>query len=97
MPTEDPDGGWKLRVSGDGSSAVHLLNTGAFTVYDVASGDVIIGPVAPAFDAHDVAINADGSLIAVTGGDDGQAAVYAMPDGREVGTLRGLPRPDAAY
>lgn len=92
-PPDDSDAGRALRVSADGRSVVQLTWSGAFTVYDVASGEVLVGPLRPTFAASDVAINADGSLIAIGGGNEGEAAVYGVADGREVGTLPGLPPP----
>ena len=39
-----------------------------FSVYELAGGRRVIGPITPSFGAGDVAINADGSLVAVAGG-----------------------------
>jgi DNA-binding SARP family transcriptional activator len=66
----------------------------AFSVYQIASGGRVVGPVSPAFGASDVAINADGSLVAVAGGAEGELAVYRTADGARVGAVPGLPRPD---
>lgn len=65
----------------------------AFSVYDVTSGRRVLGPVTPPFAPGDVAINADGSLVAVAGGFDGKVAVYRTSDGEQLGALPGLPRP----
>jgi WD40 repeat protein len=66
----------------------------SFSVYELASGRSVSGLNTPSFGAGDVAINADGSLVAVAGGYDGELAVYRTADGELLGTLAGLPRPD---
>ena len=66
----------------------------ALLVYDVASGDRVLGPVAPPVGPGDVAISADGSLVAVAGGYDGKVVVYRTDDGETIGSLPGVPRPD---
>jgi DNA-binding SARP family transcriptional activator/WD40 repeat protein len=66
----------------------------SFSVYELASGRRVGGLFTPSFGAGDVAINADGSLVAVAGGYDGELAVYRTTDGELLGTLAGLPRPD---
>jgi DNA-binding SARP family transcriptional activator/WD40 repeat protein len=66
----------------------------SFSVYELASGRSVRGLITPSFGAGDVAINADGSLVAVAGGYDGELAVYRTADGELLGTLAGLPRPD---
>ena len=65
----------------------------AFSVYELARGRRVLGPIAPSFGAGDVAINADGSLVAVAGGYDGELAVYRTADGELLGNVAGLPRP----
>jgi WD40 repeat protein len=54
----------------------------------------VLGPVTPPFSTGDVAINHDGSVVAVSGGYDGDVALYRTADGRLVGTVPGVPRPD---
>ena len=66
----------------------------SFSVYELASGRSVRGLITPSFGAGDAAINADGSLVAVAGGYDGELAVYRTADGELLGTLGGLPRPD---
>jgi DNA-binding SARP family transcriptional activator/WD40 repeat protein len=66
----------------------------SFSVYEIARGRRVLGPITPSFGAGDVAINADGSLVTVAGGYDGELAVYRTADGELLGTLAGLPRPD---
>ncbi len=68
----------------------------ALTVFEIGSGRRVSGPITPAFGAGDVAINADGSLVAVAGGYDGELAVYRTADGELLGTVTGLPRPTEA-
>ena len=65
----------------------------AFSVYEIATGRRALGPVVPPFGAGDIAINANGSLVAVAGGYDGDVAVYRTADGRRIGSLPGLARP----
>jgi DNA-binding SARP family transcriptional activator/WD40 repeat protein len=67
---------------------------GLFSVYDVASGHRIVGPVTSPFGLADIALNADGSLVAVAGGYDGDVAVYRSADATLVGTVPGLSRPE---
>jgi WD40 repeat protein len=66
----------------------------AFSVYEIASGRRTLGPVSTPFGPGDIAINADGSLIAVAGGFDGDVAVYRTSDGRQLGVAQGVPRPE---
>jgi WD40 repeat protein len=68
----------------------------ALMVYDVASGEAVLGPLTPPVGPGDVAISDDGSVVAVAGGYDGKVAVYAAHDGEEIGSLPGVPRPDEA-
>ena len=70
--TDNPDGCGdleRLRATDDRGCA-------AFSVYEIASGRRVLGPVVPPFGPGDIAINADGSLVAVAGGFDGDVAVY---------------------
>lgn len=66
---------------------------GAFVVYDVATGEPVGEPVElPGGPGH-VAINADGSVVAVVATHDGALSVHRADDGSLVGWLPGLPRP----
>jgi DNA-binding SARP family transcriptional activator/WD40 repeat protein len=65
----------------------------AFSVYEIASGRRLLGPVVPPFGPGDIAINADGSLVVVAGGFRGDVAVYRTAGGRRIGVLPGLARP----
>lgn len=65
----------------------------ALVVYNITTGDVVFGPVTPPMGPGDVAINADGSLVAVAGGYTGDAIVYQTDSGTIVGVVDGLPRP----
>jgi DNA-binding SARP family transcriptional activator/WD40 repeat protein/energy-coupling factor transporter ATP-binding protein EcfA2 len=67
---------------------------GALLVYDVASGELVLGPITPPFGPGDVAINADGSVVAVAGGYDGDVAVYTTSDDEQLAAFDGPPRPD---
>ena len=88
-----------LRVSGDGRFVAQLIELPAdaaastLVVYDVATGQVVFGPFTPPFFAADVALNTDGSLVALAGGPNGDLAVYRLADGQPVGTLLGIARP----
>jgi len=62
-------------------------------VYDIVTGRRVLGPVSAPTDPGDLAINADGSLVAVTGGLDGELLIYRTADGGRVGTVDGLGRP----
>lgn len=62
-------------------------------VHDIATGRRLLGPLVVPFSGGDVAINQDGTLVAVTGGMDGDLATYDVRAGRRLGTLSGLPRP----
>jgi DNA-binding SARP family transcriptional activator/WD40 repeat protein len=66
---------------------------GSFSVFEVATGRRLVGPVPSPFPATDVAIDADGSHVTVAGGRAGDLAVYRVADGVELGTLAGLPPP----
>jgi DNA-binding SARP family transcriptional activator/WD40 repeat protein len=66
----------------------------ALSVYELATGRRVLGPVSPPFGPGDLAISGDGSLVAVTGGYDGDLAVYRTARSAPVATLAGLPRPD---
>ena len=65
----------------------------ALLVYDITSGEPVLGPVTPPVGPGDLALNADGSLVAVAGGYDGKVAVYRTGDGELVGVTDGVPRP----
>jgi DNA-binding SARP family transcriptional activator/WD40 repeat protein len=65
----------------------------AFSVYEIATGRRVLGPVVPPFGPGDIAINADGSRVAVAGGFNGDVAVYRTADGRRTGVRAGLARP----
>ncbi len=63
-------------------------------VHDVDSGRRILGPVVTPFAGSDVAINGDGSLVAVAGGLHGDVVTYDVAERRRLGRLSGLPRPE---
>jgi outer membrane protein assembly factor BamB len=65
-------------------------------VYEVASGERVLGPMTPPVGPGDLALSADGSLVAVAGGYDGKVVVYRTDTAERVGALAGLPRPDTA-
>ncbi|WP_380167605.1 BTAD domain-containing putative transcriptional regulator [Jannaschia sp. R86511] len=99
----------RIRVSRDGSRVVTLavpdpadpcdLPAGALagcasiTVHDVGSGRRVMGPTVVPFTAGDVAIDDDGSRVAVAGGEAGDVVVHRTSDGALVGRLAGVPQP----
>jgi WD40 repeat protein len=89
-----------VRVSDDGRLVAQLADvsgeppTNTLSVYDIATGRRVFGPLTPAFFVGDVAINSDGSLVAVAGGPNGDLAVYRVADAEPVGTVPGLGRPE---
>ena len=68
----------------------------ALLVYDVATGRPVLGPVTPPVGPGDLAISADGLLVAVAGGYDGRVVVYRTSDGQVAGDFAGVPRPAGA-
>jgi DNA-binding SARP family transcriptional activator/WD40 repeat protein len=68
----------------------------SFSVYEVASGRRILGPITPPVGPGGVATNADGSLVAVVGGYDGDLVLYRTADGSELGRVPGPARPESA-
>ena len=89
-----------LRVSGDGRFVAQLIDvsadpaTNTLSVYEIATGRVVLGPLTPPFFAADAALNPDGSLVGVAGGPNGDLAIYRVADGQLVGTVAGLSRPE---
>ena len=89
-----------LKVSDDGRFVTQLRDAtadppaAALTVYELASGRLVFGPVTAPFVAGDVAINADGSLVAVAGGESGDLALYRVADAQLAGVVPGLGRPE---
>jgi WD40 repeat protein len=89
VSTSNPDGCWdpaRLRATDNRGCA-------AFSVYEIATGRRTLGLIVPPFGPGDIAINADGSLVAVAGGYDGDVAVYRAADGSRTGVLPGIRRP----
>jgi DNA-binding SARP family transcriptional activator/WD40 repeat protein/energy-coupling factor transporter ATP-binding protein EcfA2 len=92
VPTEAPQPCFELdvlRVTDDAGCA-------ALVVYDVARGERVLGPVTLPIGPGDLAVNVDGSLVAVAGGYDGKVAVYRTGSGEPVGIVPGMPRPSDA-
>lgn len=63
-------------------------------VYDIESGRLLLGAIVPPLGPGDVSLNADGSLVAVAGGYDGDVAVYRVDDESLVDVVRRPPRPE---
>jgi WD40 repeat protein len=88
-----------VRVSGDGRYVAQLADVGsapaatALSVYQINSGRRVFGPLRTPFPAGDIALNADGSLVAVAGGPRGDLTVYRRAAAQMVGTLPGLGSP----
>jgi hypothetical protein len=80
-------------VSGS-SAATGARWCGTVSIFDIASGGLLFGPVRPPFPVDDVAIDGDGEHVAVAGGATGRVAVYRVAEGTMLGTLRGLTRPE---
>jgi WD40 repeat protein len=91
-----------VRVSADGRFVAQLVLTSVdpalnvLTVYEVATGRVVLGPLTPPFNPADLALNADGSLLALTATNSGDLAVYRVLDGQLVGSLSGLSGPEGS-
>jgi DNA-binding SARP family transcriptional activator/WD40 repeat protein len=67
---------------------------GAVAVFDIATGRPLLEPVQAPFPVDDIAIDADGTHLAVAGGPDGEVAVHRVDDGTLLGMLAGLTPPD---
>jgi len=63
------------------------------TVFDVATGRPVLGPLHTPFSAGDVALDPHGRTVAVAGGPYGELATYDVDSGRLLGTVAGLRRP----
>lgn len=66
-------------------------------VYDTRTGGLLAGPILTPFTGGDVAINRDGSLVAVTGGLNGDVTVWNVSSGEQSSVVKGLPRPDGIF
>ena len=62
-------------------------------IYETRTGRRIMEPVIPPFGIGQVAINSDGSSIAVGGGYDGDIAIYRPADTEPVAVIAGVARP----
>jgi DNA-binding SARP family transcriptional activator/WD40 repeat protein len=76
------------------TSAADGSGCGELSVFEIATGRRIAGPIEAPFAAADLAIDADGSHVALAGGPGGDLALYRVADGVELGTLAGLPPPE---
>jgi hypothetical protein len=86
VETDSPEGCGRFASSPDSDGE----GCGAFSVYEIGTGRRVLGPVTPPFQPGDLALNADGSLVAVGGGLAGDLAVYRTDGGEQVGALAGL-------
>ena len=89
-----------VRASDDGRRVAQLIDIDAaepanvVNIYNTATGRRVLGPLSAPFFAADIAIDADGSTVAVAGGPNGDLAVYRTADGKLVGTVPGLGVPE---
>ena len=74
------------QMDGDGCAVLH--------VHEIRTGIPVMQSVVPPFGLGQVTVSEDGSLVAVTGGYDGDAAIYRSPDAELVAVVEGLARPD---
>ena len=85
------------RGDGCGSTDAFTVHDGRgctrLGVYDLRSGKRVMRQITGPFSGGDIALNRDGSLVAMVGGKAGDLAVYRTRDGRRVGLLPGLGRP----
>lgn len=63
-------------------------------VLEIGTGRLVGTVINPPVGLGELAINRDGSLVAITGGFDGDLVVYRAADSEIVGRLDGLPRPE---
>ncbi len=63
-------------------------------VHQVETGEQAGNIISPPIGLGELAINRDGSLVAITGGFDGDLVVYRVADSEPVGRLDGIPRPE---
>ena len=84
----------QISVSADGSRVAVFSAPALLRVFDLETGQLVMEPVSTPSGRDHVTIDADGSLVAVTGGLDGDLAVYDVDTGELVGQLDGLPRPE---
>lgn len=66
-------------------------------VFDIATGEPELGPLATPVRGDDLAIDHDGGLVAVVGGRDGDLVTYDVDSGRRLGRLEAPPRPPDVY
>ena len=63
-------------------------------IYETRTGRQMMEPVIPPFGIGQVTISSDGSSVAVTGGYDGDVAIYRPADSEPVAVIAGIARPD---
>lgn len=83
----------QISVSADGSRVAVFSSPSLLRVFDLETGQLVMEPASTASGRDHVTINADGSLVAVTGAIDGNLAVYSVDSGELVGQVEGLPKP----
>jgi DNA-binding SARP family transcriptional activator/class 3 adenylate cyclase/WD40 repeat protein len=101
-----PTGADRLCVDLDVRRTTDNAGCAALLVHEIASGKRVVGPVTPPvalpgrqdklIGPGDLAVNADGSLVAVAGGYDGKVVLYHTHSGEQVGIVPGVPRPGGA-
>ncbi|GAA1477125.1 hypothetical protein GCM10009623_15710 [Nocardioides aestuarii] len=91
-PATVDDCGFPEQIEATNGRACTLL-----TVFDIASGRALFGPVPTPFSGGDLALNHAGRIAAVTGGFNGDLATYDVDEATRLAVLPGLPRPEGAY
>jgi DNA-binding SARP family transcriptional activator/WD40 repeat protein len=90
------------RHSGDGCFDLASLQEtdgggcAAFSVFEVSTGRLILGPITPPVGPGDVAVSDDGSHVAVVGGFNGDLVLYRTADGAQLASVTGPARPATA-
>lgn len=63
-------------------------------VYDTAHHTLVVGPISVTDTLDNAVISPDGSRLIVSGDDTGIVLAYSIPDGRKLGELPGIGKPD---
>ncbi|RZS64525.1 DNA-binding SARP family transcriptional activator [Agromyces ramosus] len=80
---------------GDDGGITEGGTCGAFVVYDLESGEALVGPIVTPDGPGGVAISPDGTSVGVVGGGSGVVMLYDVEEQRLVGVVPGLPVPSA--
>jgi WD40 repeat protein/DNA-binding SARP family transcriptional activator/class 3 adenylate cyclase len=88
--TIDDRDSWRIAFSPDGSRVATLSWPEGVEIWDVATGQRVVGLAGRPGNISDVAYSPDGSRVAV-GGSDPTVSIYDADSGEQLFTLRGLP------